>query len=59
MKSKKRKTKPNASGTTLHRGVIEITRSGMGYVTVENLHKDILVKPLHFGNAVNGDRIEV
>jgi hypothetical protein len=31
-----------------HRGVIEITRSGMGYVTVVDMERDVIVRPQHF-----------
>lgn len=47
----------SASGT--HRGQIEITRSGMGYVTVTDMEKDIIVRPQHFNTALHGDKVEV
>ncbi|MBU6157869.1 MAG: ribonuclease R [Bacteroidetes bacterium] len=59
MKNKKKKIKVKAPGNGLHRGIIEITRSGMGYVTVDNLQKDVMVKPQHFGCALHGDTVEV
>ena len=40
-------------------GAIEITRSGMGYVTVTDLEKDIIVRPQHFNTALHGDKVEV
>ena len=46
-----------ASGT--HHGQIEITRSGMGYVTVTDMEKDIIVRPQHFNTALHGDKVEV
>ncbi len=45
--------------TTVYIGTIEITRSGMGYVSVEDMQKDILVRPQHFNTALNGDQVEV
>ncbi len=42
-----------------HRGVIEITRSGMGYVTVTDMERDIIVRPQHFNTALHGDTVEV
>ncbi len=42
-----------------HRGTIEITRSGMGYVNVADLEKDIIVRPQHFNTALHGDKVEV
>ena len=63
MKKKKpvghKKTQHTTSNLKIHKGVIEITRSGMGYVIVEALHKDILVRPQFFGTAFNGDTVEV
>ena len=42
-----------------YRGSIEITRSGMGYVTVTELEKDIIVRPQYFNTALHGDKVEV
>jgi ribonuclease R len=47
----------SASGS--HLGRIEITRSGMGYVTVSDMEKDIIVRPQHFNTALHGDKVEV
>lgn len=47
------------SATGSHRGQIEITRSGMGYVTVTDMEKDIIVRPQHFNTALHGDKVEV
>lgn len=64
----KRKTKSGADKQTrkditshnnAYKGIIEITRSGMGYVSVESLHRDILVRPQYFDKALNGDTVEV
>lgn len=41
------------------RGRVEITRSGMGYVTVEGRKTDILVKPHELNNAMDGDIVLV
>ncbi len=40
-------------------GVLDITRSGMGYVVVENLATDILIRPNHFNTAMHGDKVSV
>jgi ribonuclease R len=45
--------------SSVYKGKIEITRSGMGYVTVEELQRDILVRPQHFQTALHGDIVEV
>jgi ribonuclease R len=42
-----------------YKGQIEITRSGMGYVNVADLEKDIIVRPQHFNTALHGDKVEV
>ncbi|MGL6269883.1 MAG: ribonuclease R [Chitinophagaceae bacterium] len=40
-------------------GILDITRSGMGYVVVEGLQKDILVRPSDFNRAFHGDKVKV
>jgi ribonuclease R len=40
-------------------GTLDITRSGIGYVIVEGQEKDIFVRPQHFHQALNGDRVSV
>lgn len=46
-------------GSAVYTGTIEITRSGMGYVTVTDMEKDIIVRPQHFSTALHGDKVEV
>ncbi len=41
------------------KGTIEMSRSGMAFVIVEGLEKDVKVKPHHIGKAFNGDIVEV
>lgn len=41
------------------KGVLEITRSGMGFVVVENLETDVLVRPNDFNTALHGDVVRV
>lgn len=55
--SKKKTT--NSSGKTIYKGVIEVTRSGLGYVTVEGQSKDIIVKREQLKNALNGDEVSI
>jgi ribonuclease R len=43
----------------LHRGVLEVTRSGMGFVVVKNLERDVLVRPNDFNTAMHGDTVLV
>ncbi len=41
------------------KGVMEVTRSGMGFVIVENLETDVLVRPNDFNTAMHGDKVRV
>jgi ribonuclease R len=41
------------------KGVLEITRSGMGFVVVENLDTDVLVRPNDFNTALHGDVVRI
>jgi ribonuclease R len=42
-----------------YKGVLEITRSGMGFVVVPGLETDILVRPNDFNTALHGDTVKV
>ena len=57
-KSKKTGGK-KSSQTSLLKGKLDISRSGMGFVIVENLDKDILIRPNDFGKAFHGDIVRV
>jgi ribonuclease R len=46
-------------GANLYKGSLEITRSGMGFVVVPHLERDILVRPNDFNTALNGDTVRV
>jgi ribonuclease R len=52
------KKKKNTSATT-YKGTLDIARSGIGYVVVEGLEKDILVRPTEFHTAFHGDTVRV
>ncbi|MBC7851408.1 MAG: ribonuclease R [Chitinophagaceae bacterium] len=54
---KKKKNKSTSSGD--YKGKLDITRSGMGYVIVENLENDILIRPGDFNTALHGDTVRV
>ena len=41
------------------KGVLEITRSGIGYVVVNGEGGDVLVRPNDFNSALNGDTVKV
>ncbi|MGZ3880634.1 MAG: ribonuclease R [Flavisolibacter sp.] len=42
-----------------YKGVLEITRSGMGFVVVPGMETDILVRPNDFNTALHGDTVRV
>jgi len=41
------------------KGVLEITRSGMGYVIVDDRETDVLIRPNDFNKAMDGDTVRV
>ncbi len=41
------------------RGRLDITRSGMGFVIVDQLEQDILIRPNDFNTAMHGDTVRV
>ena len=41
------------------KGVLDISRSGTGFVKVENLPVDILIRPENFNGALHGDKVRV
>jgi ribonuclease R len=55
MSKKDKKTKH----TSLVRGVLDITRSGIGYVIAEGRDNDVLVRPNDFNKAMHGDTVNV
>jgi ribonuclease R len=57
-KSKQKKTVKTIVVATL-KGKIDITRSGMGYVIVDNNAIDIMVRPSDMSNALHGDIVRV
>ncbi len=58
-KKKKHKEKERPSSNKLLKGKLDITRSGTGFVTVEGLDADILVRPSDFNTALHGDTVRV
>jgi ribonuclease R len=48
-----------AAGQDTYKGKLEVTRSGMGFVVVEGLDVDILVRPNDFNTAMHGDSVRV
>lgn len=61
MKKQKNKHKHTSRNTAnlLQKGRLEITRSGMGYVIIDQEAGDVMVKPGDFNTALNGDLVRV
>ena len=57
MKRKKEKQKHKSSQQQIVKGVLEITRSGIGYVVVAGDGGDVLVRPGDFNTALHGDTV--
>ncbi|MFZ9387965.1 MAG: ribonuclease R [Chitinophagaceae bacterium] len=55
-KSKQKEKRKQVHGQLL-KGVLEITRSGMGYVTIEGMDVDVMVRPGDFHTALHGDTV--
>src|SRR5215203_2675498 len=58
-KNSKKPGKKKYSAENEYKGVLEVTRSGMGFVVVENLETDVLVRPNDFNTALHGDVVRV
>jgi len=56
---KEKNKKKNAPSEYLSKGVLDVTRSGIGFVSIENKEKDILVRPNDFNTALHGDTVRV
>jgi ribonuclease R len=54
---KGKKKKP--SSAELYKGKLDVTRSGIGFVVVADMDKDILVRPNDFNTALHGDTVRV
>ncbi|MGQ0737896.1 MAG: ribonuclease R [Bacteroidota bacterium] len=58
-KKRKEKGKQRQPQGQLLKGMLEITRSGMGFVTIEGMEVDILIRPGDFNTALHGDKVTV
>jgi ribonuclease R len=58
-KNKKHGTTKNTQKSLVVTGVLEITRSGLGYVVVNNGNGDVLVRQGNFDTALHGDTVSV
>ncbi len=57
--NKKQKIPKKSSQVSIVKGRLDISRSGMGYVIVEGMERDIIVKPNDFNRAFHGDTVRV
>ncbi|HUS01378.1 MAG TPA: ribonuclease R [Chitinophagaceae bacterium] len=55
----KKKGKDFKNKHKLVKGKLDITRSGIGYVIVEGVEKDIFIRPHDFGKAFHGDTVRI
>ncbi|MFM2138240.1 MAG: hypothetical protein RJA57_547, partial [Bacteroidota bacterium] len=58
-KKQKQRSKGKLPSGQVVRGTLEITRSGTGFVTVEGLDADVMVRPGDFNTALHGDRVVI
>ncbi len=58
-KEKKTSSKKSSPQTQTLKGKLDISRGGMGYVIVEGLDQDVLVRPNDFNRAFHGDTVKV
>ena len=57
--SKKKKTRNRESAGHTLKGVLDITRSGMGFVIIPESETDILIRPSDFNTALHGDTVRI
>ncbi len=58
-KKKNEKRKQRHQPDRLLKGTLDITRSGMGFVTVTEMEMDVLIRPSDFNTALHGDTVAV
>ncbi|GEO08484.1 ribonuclease R [Segetibacter aerophilus] len=59
MSKKDKSSRGKKHDSDLAKGVLEITRSGVGYVVTDSEGGDIFVRPNDFNTALNGDTVRV
>jgi ribonuclease R len=57
--SKKKKKERFHNLEEAFKGVLDVSRSGMGFVIVDNLPVDVIVRPGDFNTAMHGDTVRV
>lgn len=55
----KKKHKVNGTAGKTFKGVLDITRSGMGFVIVPDMETDIMIRPNDFNTGMHGDTVIV
>ena len=55
----KKKKKQGSTDQDTLKGVLDITRSGVGYVIIPEIASDVLVRPGDFNTALHGDTVRV
>lgn len=50
---------PKKSGGKKLEGIVDMTRSGAGYIVIDDMPDDVFVHARNMGSALNGDRVEV
>ena len=58
-KTKKKKPRSSAGSEQLLKGVLEVTKSGRGFVVVPGLEEDVLIRPEDLRNAMDRDTVRV
>lgn len=58
-KKSKQKSKSKITAQVTLKGKLEVTRSGIGYVLIDNVEGDVLVRPGDFTTALHGDTVRV
>ncbi|HLL41828.1 MAG TPA: ribonuclease R [Segetibacter sp.] len=59
MSKKEKPSRAKKHEENVTKGILEITRSGIGYVVVDEEGGDVLVRPNDFNTALNGDTVRV
>jgi ribonuclease R len=57
--NKAKKKNKKADSSPLYKGRLDVTRSGMGFVIVDKLEQDIMIRPSDFNTALHGDTVRV
>ncbi|MGH2553289.1 MAG: ribonuclease R family protein, partial [Chitinophagaceae bacterium] len=57
--TKKKKSRQKNYAAKTVKGVLDITRSGVGFVIVPDVETDIMVRPADFNTALHGDTVRI